>query len=262
MRSDDLNAPYPEAPPSRLALLRELRCAIEMPRMLAALAATRRDTSRGHRVVVVPGFGGSDRITAPLRRFLCARGYDAIGWGMGTNKAGLDLPHAIDKLSPGWPVEPLEEYRGEGSVPYLCDRFGEQVECLAADAPVTLVGWSLGGYLCREVARDRPERVRHVITLGSPITGGPKYTAVADTFRKRGADLDYIENIINRRETQGIGVPITSIFSRSDGIVDWRATIDRADNDVTHVEVRSTHLGMVFNPDVWREIHRAVERTL
>jgi len=228
--------------------------------MLTALASRRQSRARNHRVIVTPGFGGSDRITAPLRRYLTSRGYDAIGWGMGTNRAGLDLPHALDKLSPGWPVEPLQEYGNEGSVPYLCDRYGEQVERLAGDAPVTLVGWSLGGYLCREVARDRPELIRQVITLGSPIAGGPKYTAVADAFRKRGADLDYIERMIRLRESQGIDVPITTIFSRVDGVVDWRATIDRADNDVTYVEVRSSHLGMVFNPDVWREVERALKR--
>jgi hypothetical protein len=51
-----------------------------------------------------------------------------------------------------------------------------------------------------------------------------------------------------------ISVPITAIFTRRDGIVSWRACIDRTSPEVRHVEVFSTHIRMGFDPDVWRVI--------
>ena len=66
-----------------------------------------------------------------------------------------------------------------GDVAALLPRVIAQIErrAVATGTPVRLVGWSLGGVLAREAARDRPELVERVVTLGSPIVGGPKYTA-------------------------------------------------------------------------------------
>jgi pimeloyl-ACP methyl ester carboxylesterase len=80
-----------------------------------------------------------------------------------------------------------------------------------AGEPVRLVGWSLGGVLARETARDRPELVRRVITLRSPIVGGPKYTTVGRAYRQQGVDLDALEAAIETREATPIRVPITAI---------------------------------------------------
>ena len=236
-------------------------------RMLAAMAVSpwrSRSEARGLLVLLVPGFGSDGRYLAPLRRYLTLHGFDAEDWGLGKNLAGVNLPHTLDDLSDCWSFAPHEGYDGEASVPLLCDRLLEQVQRRheAAGLPVALVGWSLGGYICREAARDLPEVIERVITFGSPTRGGPKYTAAAPFFRKRGMDLDWIEDEVARRESNPIRQPITAIYSRSDGIVDWRACIDHHSPRVHHVEVNAAHLGMGLNPTVWKEVLAALESTI
>jgi pimeloyl-ACP methyl ester carboxylesterase len=87
---------------------------------------------------------------------------------------------------------------------------------------VSLVGWSLGGVYASALAGHAPHRVRSVITLGSPLAG--------------------------RR--MPVGVPTTSVYSRSDSIVPWRASILRAGPLHENVEVRGSHLGLGHNPAV------------
>ena len=92
--------------------------------------------------------------------------------------------------------------------------------------PVKLVGWSLGGVLAREAARDEPDSVAQVITLGSPVVGGPRYTATARFYENQGADLEAIERAVEARNAVPIEAPITSIYSKNDGVVAWRACLD------------------------------------
>ncbi len=251
--------------PRRVELLREARVLFEVATILGPLATGRlRETSdsNGHPVIVVPGFGADDRYTAAMRRFLRSHGHNAQGWGMGKNLAGLNLPHAVERLSDTWPVEERDSYNGEACVPYLCDRFMERVDDIYEQSgePLTLVGWSLGGYVAREAARDRPDKVRHVITLGSPVIGGPKYTATASYFRDRGMDLEWIEHVVAQRDKRPIESQVTTIYSKSDGVVAWPATIDRHSPRVRHIETNATHLGMVFNPTIWRHVSQEISR--
>jgi pimeloyl-ACP methyl ester carboxylesterase len=148
--------------------------------------------------------------------------------------------------------------RNHGNVPELIPRVTERTVRLAESAgqAVRLVGWSLGGYLAREAAREQPDSVAQVVTLGSPIIGGPKYTAVAEYYRRRGEDLDAIEAEVAEREQTPIQVPVTAIYSRSDGIVAWQACIDRSNPQVEHVEVETTHVGLGLSPEVYRIIAR------
>ncbi|NNE11830.1 MAG: hypothetical protein HKN41_06225, partial [Ilumatobacter sp.] len=60
-------------------------------------------------------------------------------------------------------------------------------------------------------------------------------------------------------ERSPITVPITAIFSRRDGVVDWRACADRYSRSVRHVEVGSTHVGLGLDPDVWEITARALD---
>lgn len=245
-------------------LVHELRAAVDIARMavplVSAALSRRQRSSHGPHVIVVPGYGADDRVTRPLRTFLKYHGYSAEGWHLGRNLAGLNLRHGIGDLSPHWQVEAKSDYRGEGGVPFLADRLAERVVAIheAHGEPVCLVGWSLGGYLAREAARDLPQIVDRVITLGSPIVGGPKYTASASSFRKRGLDLDWIEREILRREIRPIEQPVTAIYSKTDAIVSWPAAIDRFSPRVEHVEIDCSHLGMVFNPTVWGVILRSL----
>jgi hypothetical protein len=72
-------------------------------------------------------------------------------------------------------------------------------------------------------------------------------------------DLDWIEEEVAGREANPIQQPITAIYSRSDGVVDWRACIDHHSPNVRHVEVNAAHLGMGFNPTIWRHIVQALD---
>ncbi len=249
-------------PPPRRALVCEARAAIDAVRMLAPLAVAgwQRQIDSGERVIVVPGFGADDRSTLPLRHYLRKRGFSVEGWGLGRNLAGTDLAHDFDDLLPRWDFNRRDPYRGEAGVAYLCDRLYERVleRHQALGQPIALVGWSLGGYLAREVTRDL-DIVQRVVTLGSPVVGGPKYTAAAAFFRQRGMDLDWIEEETGRREDRPITQPVTAIFSKSDAIVSWPAAIDRHSSAVEHIELDVAHLGMALNPTVWSHVVAALD---
>jgi pimeloyl-ACP methyl ester carboxylesterase len=223
----------------------------------AALKAT-----RPRHLLVLPGFGADDAATWPLRRFLQKLGHHVEGWGLGRNRAGLDIRHAKSDLPPGWVDEPIPRYRNEGSVPMLCERMRVRAEQRQRElgAPLTLIGWSLGGVVAREVARDLPDAVEEVITLGTPVQGGPKYTRAAAFFKDRGMDLDLIERSVRRRDARPIRAPITAIVSPSDAIVAHAATFDRHNPNVRHLEVDGSHLGMCVNPTVWRRVAETLNR--
>ncbi|MFT4633775.1 MAG: pimeloyl-ACP methyl ester carboxylesterase [Candidatus Azotimanducaceae bacterium] len=266
-RKARLNADNPTTltPPSKLAMLKEARVALDLIRMLLPLAGAQlrpAASPRGSPIIVAPGFGSDNRYTRPLRHYLQRLGFRAEGWGLGLNLAGVNLEHQLDDLSGGWDVARREVYNGEGSVPYLCDLFTDQVHARFKHfgEPITLIGWSLGGYVAREAARDLPNAVCRVITLGSPTIGGPKYTAAASFFASRHMDMDWIETEVAKRESRPIQQPITAIVSRSDAIVSWAAAQDHYSPNVRHIEVNAAHLGMGFNPTIWRHITQALAR--
>lgn len=223
--------------PSRLMLLFELRAIGEYAalKLLGPLLRADAPSGSGEPILVVPGFGADDSATTSLRSFLTSIGYRARGWGLGRN---------------------------HGHVSALVPRLIDRAAGLAAETgvPVVLVGWSLGGYLAREASRERPDLVSRVITLGAPVVGGPKYTASAPMYRKRGYNLDEIEATVAQRERTRLAVPVDAVLSRSDGVVAWRACIDRLNPVVTHHEVACSHLGFVCSPVVFRLVARLLAR--
>jgi len=152
--------------------------------MLRVPELARAPRGRGEPVLVLPGFAASDASTLALRSYLRWLGYDARGWGLGTN--GGDLPALVPRV-----ILLLE------------------AQAAAARERVRCVGWSLGGNLARESARERPDLVERVVTLGTPAVGGPKYTSVARSYRRRGLDLDAVETRVAKRERVPIRVPIS-----------------------------------------------------
>jgi pimeloyl-ACP methyl ester carboxylesterase len=142
------------------------------------------------------------------------------------------------------------------------------------DAPVTLVGHSRGGLLARVVSQRRPDLVAGVVTLGSPyrdqLAVHPLLWAqimavvalgsigVPGLLGVRCAIGHCCEDF--RRDLAAPTSPdvaMVSVYSRRDGVVDWRACIDdHADN----VEVNATHCAMLFDPQTCAEVTDAAAR--
>jgi hypothetical protein len=81
---------------------------------------------------------------------------------------------------------------------------------------------------------------------------------VADVYRRRGFDLDAIEAAVAERNRVTLRVPVTAIYSRSDGVVAWRACIDEWSPRVEHREVRTTHVGLGFSAEVYGIVARTL----
>jgi len=181
----------------------------------------------GANVLVLPGFMADDTSTAALRQFLRAIGHRPHGWGQGQNRGKMlaYLPRLIETI----------------------ERLGT-----AQRRPIPLVGWSRGGVLAREIARERPELVSRVITMGSPVKGGVAATSIARMVERhtglKAADLAKLQR---ERDARPITTPITAIYSKTDGVVAWQACIDDVSGNVEHVEVQSSHVGLGFNADVF-----------
>ena len=225
-RTDPGSLDSPAGPPSTWTALGELGSALDAARLVGAIprlsSAPRGD---GHLVVDIPGWRAPELSGAPLRGYLRRLGYDARGWGLGTNTG--DPRRDVQRLA--------------ASVLELVEETG---------TPASLVGWSLGGVIAREVARRHPDAVRRVITYGTPISGGAAHTTIARAGgRGSHGDADRVARRLDA-ETP-IRVPLTVLFSRRDGIVSWQACIDRRSPTAEHVEVSSTHLGLGVDPDVW-----------
>ena len=207
------------------SVLGEIAAVREFFRLPRFWLRTRKTLPHGRgRVLVVPGFGTGDASTVVLRHTLRSLGYDARGWGLGRNG---------------------------GDVEALLPQLARVVTQASAEGPISLIGWSLGGYLAREVARDDPGSVRQVITLASPIIGGPKYTAAAEHYRSRGIDLDDIEAKVEARNAVPLRVPVLALYSERDDVVCPAACIDHHTPGVEHVRLNQCkHASFGFSPDV------------
>lgn len=142
-----------------------------------------------------------------------------------------------------------------------------RVEAIAIrrERKVTMVGHSLGGLLARGIAARRPDLVDGIVTLGSPVLApGAVHPvlafdlAVVIVLRRAGLGSMMGEDCtsgdcarLSWEQAQAPlakGVSFTSIFSRRDGIVDWRSCLDPA---AKTVEVSTSHLGMAIDPVVF-----------
>lgn len=223
-------------PPGRLDALQELRLPIDALRWAPSWLAMKSGRAEQARtVVLLPGFGAGPQSMRVMETFLRRRGHRVRDWGLGRNTG--EVPRLRAQLA-GVVDESIASHR----------------------EPVVLVGWSLGGYIAREYAREHPQQVRRVVTLGSPVIGGPRYTATAAWYRSQGHDLEQIERAVASRYAIPLRVPVTAIYSKRDGIVAWQACIDRWSPDVRHVEVSETHIGLGFAPRVLALVAAETER--
>jgi len=226
-------------PPSLALLAAEGRGFLDIPALLAVAAPLLATAPRGqrHPVMVLPGLGADDRSTLAIRSFLEFLGYQVHGWGRGRNVRAPDA----DLSAVAARVIELEKQGG---------------------SKVSLVGWSRGGIIAREVARQIPPAVRMVITLGSPFAapGASNVRAIWRLLTGQKYEPPTAERI--SRLAQPIPVPTTSIYTRTDGVVAWRACLEQEGGERENVEVNTTHIGLGFHaPALWVIADRLAQPT-
>ena len=111
---------------------------------------------------------------------------------------------------------------------------------------VSLVGWAWADLRPRD-GKLHPQLTRCVVTLGTPFTGHPKATNAWRLYELLSGDrLGDAKLMAHIRRPPP--VPTTSIYSRSDGVVSWRCSLNEPTALADNIEVRSSHLGMGMNP--------------
>ena len=201
----------------------------------------------GAPVLLVPGFLAGDPSLATMAGWLKRLGYRPCRARMRVN---VDCEtRSLDRL--------------EESLERLAERHGREV---------AVVGQSRGGTMARGLAMRRPGLVSAIVTLGSPMVD---QFAVHPVVRVQATALGAlgtfgVPGLVSRGCTHGdccaetrarAGDPFpddvrfVSVYSRSDGIVDWRSCLDPA---AEHVEVSSSHIGMAVHADVYRAVARAL----
>jgi pimeloyl-ACP methyl ester carboxylesterase len=257
----DFLIPEGYAVPGRRAVLREARVITEASRLArsrlggyAQGAGSDLDGAGSPSgldpVVLVPGFLAGDATLSALARALRAEGLRTYRSGI---RANVDCTSRAGSLL-------------EDRVESVVARRGRRV---------TVVGHSLGGLLARGLAVRRPDLVAGIVTLGSPMLApGAHHAALTRSLnalvrlsRVGVPGLMALECVAGecariRFDESRLPLPpdvaFTSVYSRRDGIVDWRACIDPL---AVPVEVRSSHLGMVIDPAAIRAVCTAVADT-
>jgi pimeloyl-ACP methyl ester carboxylesterase len=198
----------------------------------------------GSPVVVVPGFLGTDWYLLELYGWLWRVGYRPHLSDIGRNAECLDI--LSSRL-----CETVKQAYGGGQ------------------RKVHLIGHSLGGVLARAVAARWPEHIASVIALAAPFRGPrcahPVALFAADRVRTRivGEYGDQVQagcytghctcdTVSALRVPLPASIPQTAIYTKGDGIVDWRVCING--DPATDVEVAGTHVGMAVNPAAYRVI--------
>ena len=232
---------FPPRCSARPSLLLEQRAGLELAALFASPVYYGAGVPRGNgaHVLLIPGFLGSDGYLTVLGGWLRRIGY---------------RPHLSGLyLNAGRPFDLLA---------HLLRR--AEAVAAAAGARLTVVGHSLGGVFGRVLARLRPDLIAHVIALGAPLTDDPRRAAhplvgaIADLLLREGRTRAALaaERALERELITGPlpeTVRLTSLYTREDAVVHWRTCIDPDPRAVSH-EVRGTHLGLVWNTQVYHHL--------
>src|SRR6266853_5550493 len=212
-------------PPGLGLLLAELRGIFEFnASLLLSPLLMRAPRGDGHPVLTLPGFLASDLSMAPMRRYLKELGYDAYAWNMGRNFGGVGSKR--------------------GALRDLLTRIHE-----TTGRKVSIVGWSLGGIYARDLALQLPDMVRSVITLGSPFANDVRATNATRLYEALSGEGVNDNPEIREAIAGDLPVPATSIYSRTDGIVNYHTCLLRPSEKAENIEVHlASHVGLGVNP--------------
>ncbi len=198
----------------------------------------------GSGVIVIPGFLGTDLYLNHLQAWLERIGYRAYLSGIGLN---AECPNLL-----------------------IQNRLTETVDRAVKETggKVHLIGHSLGGIMARSVASRRPRDIASVITLAAPLRGTVAHQSIlraAESVRQqihREHGKHVLPNCYTARCTCDFvnslrcdlpeSVRQSALYTRDDGIVDWRYCITGEDD--IDCEVPGTHIGLVFNASVYKII--------
>jgi triacylglycerol lipase len=205
---------------------------------------------RGRPVLLIPGFLAGDGSLGLMAGWLKKGGYRPTRAGM---RANVDCSGAaLDRLE-----ERLDRIVGEQG------------------SRAAVVGQSRGGGLAKALAARRPDLVCGIVTLGSPQIDP---FAIHPLVRLQVEAVSHLGSLgapglFKRSCLEGDccasywkqlsepcpeGVGFVAVYSRSDGIVDWRACLDPCADE--HVEISASHCGMSVHPAGWRAVAAALER--
>jgi pimeloyl-ACP methyl ester carboxylesterase len=183
--------------------------------------------------LVIPGFLASDRTCMELRRALAEAGWRTYPWDLGLNR---------------------------GATAEIIRHLRQRLEVIFDGRPVLLVGWSLGGLFARELAREVPEMVRAVVTLGSPFSGDPHQNNVWRLYEwvaGHSVDSPPAEHFADKPP-----VPSLAIWSKKDGIVARRSARGLEGERDRAVEVDSSHMAFGISRRSTRRVAREIEAFL
>jgi pimeloyl-ACP methyl ester carboxylesterase len=211
-------------PPGLFMMLAETRALVEFnASLLMSPLLLRAPRGDGHPVLALPGFLATDISMAPLRRYLKQLGYDTYAWKLGRNLGGIaSRRNALKKL--------LTE---------INDSTGRKV---------SIVGWSLGGIYARDLALQLPDMVRSVITLGSPFANDVRATNATRLYEALSGETIEANSELTEAIAGDLPVPVTSIWSRTDGIVNWHTSQLKPSDTAENIEVLlASHIGLGVN---------------
>ena len=212
-------------PPSLGLLLAEARGIFEFnASLLLSPLLMRAPKGDGHPVLTLPGFLASDLSMVPMRRYLKELGHDTYAWNIGRNLGGVSRTRVA-----------------------LRDRLAEIHSFTGRK--VSVVGWSLGGVYARDLALQAPDMVRDVVTLGSPFANDIRATNATRLYEALSGEVVEDNAELRTAIAGDLPVPATSIYSRTDGIVNWRTCLLRPSDIAENIEVHlASHVGLGVNP--------------
>jgi pimeloyl-ACP methyl ester carboxylesterase len=217
-----------QAPSLALLATEPLRALLDF--CAAKAGSLHRVDGDGHPVIVYPGLGAGALTTSQLRAHLRSCNFEVFDWDLGVNTGP-------DGLFDDWIVSLVER---------VCSTFSRD------GRKVSLIGWSLGGIYAREIAKLCPDSVRQVITMGTPHNAMGDANHAGTIYKMLGGDTSQLTPELLARLAETPPVPITSIYSKSDGVVCWRGCLEQAGRYAENIAVHASHLGMPTHPEVLR----------